>query len=138
VTKCRHCKQPFEQLELGRRRLFCKPSCRQRAYERRRFGRSRTSLRSQPTRAYVSNDNVMTPPALARALVAAIRPKETILEPCAGTGNFVRALKPYGRVLSCEIERGQNFFEWTQRVNWSASGAGRESTQAPLGSVGKE
>ncbi len=81
-------------------------------------GRKRTSLRHQPTRAYVSNDAVMTPPRLARALVAALRPSGTILEPCAGTGNFVKALRPYGSVSTCEISRGQNFLAWTDHVDW--------------------
>jgi predicted RNA methylase len=60
----------------------------------------------------------MTPPALARALVRALQPSGTILEPCAGTGNFVKALRPYGQVHSCEIDRGEDFLAWTQRVDW--------------------
>ena len=77
-----------------------------------------TDRRYQPTRAYQSNDNVMTPPRLATALVATLRPSGTILEPCAGTGNFVAALTPFGTVLTCERDRGQNFFAWTDRVDW--------------------
>ena len=117
MTKCRWCKRPFTRETLGRRRLYCKSSCRQRAFERR-LRRHPTGLRSQPTRGYVSNDNVMTPPSLARALVRAVQPSGTILEPCAGTGNFVKALRPYGQVHSCEIDRGEDFLAWTQRVDW--------------------
>ncbi len=60
----------------------------------------------------------MTPPALARALVRALQPSGTILEPCAGTGNFVKALRPYGQVHWCEVDRGADFLAWTQRVDW--------------------
>jgi hypothetical protein len=60
----------------------------------------------------------MTPPALARALVRALQPSGTILEPCAGTGNFVKALRPYGQVSSCEIDRGADFLAWTEHVDW--------------------
>jgi hypothetical protein len=52
-------------------------------------------MSKQPLRSYQSNDKVMTPPRLARALAKAIKPSGLILEPCAGSGNFVRALKPY-------------------------------------------
>lgn len=60
----------------------------------------------------------MTPPRLARALVRELRPSGTILEPCAGSGNFVRALRPCGQVFSCEIEKGIDFLQWTQHVDW--------------------
>lgn len=125
---CRHCGTRFERQSLGRPALYCKRSCRQRAFERRRV-RSRTGLRHQPTREYVktTNDGVQTPSALARALVAALRPSGTILEPCAGDGAFVRALRPYGRVVWCENDpvrryyNGRSFFDWTQRITWAIS-----------------
>jgi hypothetical protein len=60
----------------------------------------------------------MTPVPLARALVQALQPRGVILEPCAGSGHFVRALRPYGRVVWCEIDRGRDFFDWTERVDW--------------------
>ena len=63
-------------------------------------------------------DRVQTPLALAQAIAKAFQPSGTILEPCAGTGNFVRALRPYGSVVSCEIDRGDDFFTWTGRVDW--------------------
>lgn len=59
----------------------------------------------------------MTPFRLARALVAAVQPSGVILEPCAGTGNFVRALKLFGTVLTCEIDHGHDFLHWTQHVD---------------------
>jgi predicted RNA methylase len=72
----------------------------------------------RPHHLAVTNDNVMTPFPLARALAAAIRPHGVILDPCAGTGHFVRALRLYGRVVSCEIARGRSFFDWTTHVDW--------------------
>jgi len=59
----------------------------------------------------------MTPLPLARALVAALQPSGVILEPCAGTGNFVRALEPYGDVHWCEITEGRDFFDRTEPVD---------------------
>ncbi len=59
----------------------------------------------------------MTPPRLARALVAILQPSGVILEPCAGTGAFVRALRPHGDVRWCEIDRGRDFFDWTEPVD---------------------
>lgn len=49
----------------------------------------------QPNRNYVSNDDVQTPPELARRIVAHFRPRGRILEPCAGEGNFLRALQEH-------------------------------------------
>ncbi len=60
----------------------------------------------------------MTPPTLARDLTRTLQPSGAILEPCAGSGNFVRALRPFGQVRSCEIERGTDFLTWTEHVDW--------------------
>ena len=49
----------------------------------------------QPNRNYISNDDVQTPLALARRIVAHFRPSGRILEPCAGNGNFLRALREH-------------------------------------------
>lgn len=69
----------------------------------------------------VRDDRVMTPLPVARAIAAALRPSGTILEPFTGDGSFVRALKPYGRVCWCEIDRGRDFFKWTEPVSWIIS-----------------
>jgi hypothetical protein len=60
----------------------------------------------------------MTPPTLARALVAALQPSGVLLEPCAGTGNFARALEPYGTVVTCELVDGEDVLTWTRHVDW--------------------
>lgn len=103
-------------------------------------------MRSQPNRNYVSNDDIQTPLALARQLVAHFRPTGTILEPCRGEGNFLKALREHARflvpsiqqletrvqplatspqrlearhsVLWCEIKCGRDFFAWDQPVDW--------------------
>jgi hypothetical protein len=75
----------------------------------------------------VTDDNRMTPPWLAQALVARLQPHGRILEPCAGDGAFVHALVPYAsEVLWCEVDparryyNGQDFLTWApaNRVDW--------------------
>lgn len=71
-----------------------------------------------------TDDNVQTPVSLARRLCAVLHPSGTILEPCAGDGAFVKALKPYGTVTWCEQDparrysTGQDFLTWTDHVDW--------------------
>ncbi len=50
-------------------------------------------MRSQPNRNYTSNDDIQTPLALARKLVAHFQPSGRFLEPCRGNGNFLKALR---------------------------------------------
>jgi hypothetical protein len=74
-----------------------------------------------PRRAAIppnGDDRVMTPSTLAEQVAAAFKPKSTILDPCAGDGSFARALKKYGRVRTCEIDKGKDFFDWKTRVTW--------------------
>ncbi len=54
----------------------------------------------QPNRNYTSNDDVQTPLALARAIVAHFQPRGRILEPCCGDGHFLRALRECARSRS--------------------------------------
>jgi len=91
------------------------------AYQRRRLSRRRVGLGRQPVRGTPTNDRVMTPLPLAQALVAALQPSGRLLEPAAGDGAFVKAMKPYGDVLWCEIDRGRDFFEFNERVDWAIS-----------------
>ena len=132
VTKlvtCRHCRQRFARpSSQGRPPRFCGQSCRQRAYEARTFRRRpRVSFGHQPVPGLVTDDNRMTPPWLADALVERLRPHGRILEPCAGDGAFVQALVPYAReVLWCEVDparqysNGQDFLTWepSDHVDW--------------------
>lgn len=75
-------------------------------------------MKSQPTPAYQSDDRVMTPPSLAQELVDALQPSGSILEPCAGSMAFVKALEGYGHVSWCELDEGRDFFSWTTPVDW--------------------
>lgn len=76
-------------------------------------------MRRQANRNYQSDDVVMTPPALAEALVDALRPFGRILEPAAGNGSFLAPLRRYGSVEACDITDGQPGFTWVSgRVDW--------------------
>jgi hypothetical protein len=72
-------------------------------------------MRYQPNRNYNSNDDVQTPPALARTLVEHFKPAGRILEPCKGNGNFL-AYMPTAEW--CEIKEGRDFFKWEKKVDW--------------------
>ncbi len=83
----------------------------------------------QPNRDYISNDDIQTPPPLARRLVAHFRPVGRVLEPCRGEGHFLRVLRAHARqeharrrtpssVAWCEIKAGRDFFAWGERVDW--------------------
>lgn len=81
-------------------------------------------MRLQPPRSYVltTNDNIQTPDELAYQVSAhylgAIRPHHRpytrILEPCAGSGAFVRAFNRLGfnAVETCEVQQGSDFYEY--------------------------
>jgi hypothetical protein len=58
----------------------------------------------------------MTPEYLAEALVNHFKPSGKILEPCKGTGNFLKFLPKDS--LWCEISEGKNFFDFNEKVNW--------------------
>ena len=49
-----------------------------------------------------------------------IQDTDIVLEPCAGQGAFERAFLSNGitNVRSCEITRGQDFFQFTKPVDW--------------------
>lgn len=73
-------------------------------------------MKNQPNRNYKSDDVVMTPDALAKALVDHFRPSGRILEPCKGTGAFLRYLPP--ETLWTEISEGRDFFDFSEHVDW--------------------
>ena len=61
-------------------------------------------------------DVVYTPDWVARDMVEFFKPSGRILEPCAGDGVFLKYL-PDGTEW-CEIEKGRDFFAWTEPVDW--------------------
>jgi len=62
------------------------------------------------------NDVVMTPEYLAKALIEHFKPKGKILEPCKGSGNFLKYLP--SNSLWCEISEGKDFMEFDEKVDW--------------------
>lgn len=74
-------------------------------------------MKSQPNRNYKSDDNVMTPLSLCKRIVDYFNPDGTILEPCKGSGNFLKYL-PKERTSYCEMWEGTPFENYTGNVNW--------------------
>ena len=66
------------------------------------------------------NDVVYTPQDLADKIVKHFAPSGTVLEPSAGAGAFVKAIKKVtGRKpFECEIAKGADFFDFHQKVDW--------------------
>lgn len=61
-------------------------------------------------------DIVFTPGWVAKDMVSHFRPTGTILDPCRGDGVFLEYL-PLG-AHSCEITDGEDFYAWTEHVDW--------------------
>ena len=72
-------------------------------------------MKFQPNRDYVSNDIVITPAELARELVNHFKPTGKGLEPCCANGNILRFLP---NADWCEITKGKDFFEYTNKVDY--------------------
>jgi hypothetical protein len=74
-------------------------------------------MKSQPSRSYVSNDDIETPDWLAHKIVKHYNPAGKILEPCRASGRIYNLL-PSGSEW-CEIKQGRDFlscnfsgFDW--------------------------
>lgn len=72
-------------------------------------------MRTQPNRNYKSNDDIMTPEYLAKAIVDYFKPKGKILEPCKGTGNFLRYLQ---NADYCELKEKKDFLLVKKHYDW--------------------
>ena len=72
-------------------------------------------MRTQPNRNYKSNDEVMTPPYLVKNIIKHFKPRDKILEPCKGSGNFLKYLP---NADWCEIKEGRDFFDYNKKVEW--------------------
>ena len=76
---------------------------------------------SRPLVPRGGNDRVYTPPPLATQIVRHFCPQGRVLEPCAGKRAFVHALADCHDIIAldeCEIDRGDDFFDWRQPVGW--------------------
>lgn len=65
------------------------------------------------------NDKVMTPDDVAEYIVEHFRPAGNILEPCAGNGAFVRAIRKQKRhrnIGTCEIDPKASMFDSSDTV----------------------
>ena len=61
------------------------------------------------------NDRIMTPLYLAEKIVQHFKPTGKILEPCMGTGNFLKAMP---KADWCEIDKGKDFLEVSGHWDW--------------------
>lgn len=61
------------------------------------------------------NDKVMTPISLASKIVLHFQPTGKILEPCAGSGNFLRIMPTAD---FCEIDDGIDFMDVSGHWDW--------------------
>lgn len=61
------------------------------------------------------DDDIPTPPKLARAIVEHFKPQGKILEPCAGDGAFLDCLPGADW---CEIKKERDFFRYYEKVDW--------------------
>lgn len=78
-------------------------------------------MRSQPNRDYVSNDVIMTPYPLALKIVEYFNIHGSILEPCKGSGNFLKAISDTcheSKVDWCEISEGRDFYHYEKKTDW--------------------
>jgi len=62
------------------------------------------------------NDKVMTPEYLVKEIIKHFKPKGKILEPCKGSGNFLKHLPKDTRW--CEIDENKDFFEFNDKVDY--------------------
>jgi hypothetical protein len=60
-------------------------------------------------------DVVYSPDWVAADMVEYFKPSGSILEPCKGSGVFMRYLPT---AAWCEIDHGKDFFSWVEPVDW--------------------
>lgn len=64
----------------------------------------------------IKSDIVYTPAHIAKDIIDWVSPSGKCLDPCMGDGAFYENL-PNGSDW-CEIEKGRDFFDYTQKVDW--------------------
>ena len=60
------------------------------------------------------NDRVMTPEYLCKQIVEHFKPTGKILEPCCGTGNFLKVMEADW----CEVDKGKDFLGISGHWDW--------------------
>jgi len=73
-------------------------------------------MNKQANRNYVSNDDINTPEYLCEKIIKHFIPTGKILEPCKGSGNFLKFLPE--NTYWCEIKENRDFFDFLQKINW--------------------
>jgi type I restriction-modification system DNA methylase subunit len=71
---------------------------------------------SRPLTPKGGNDRIYTPDDLARKIVEHFQPEGTILEPCKGTGAFLKHLPLHARWM--EIDEGRDFLNESSGKGW--------------------
>jgi hypothetical protein len=64
----------------------------------------------------VKNDVFYTPEPYCSLIVNHFKPKGKVLEPCCGSGNFLKYLP--ANTDWCEITKGRDFFDYNKKVDW--------------------
>lgn len=64
----------------------------------------------------IEKDVVYTPENVAKDIIEWVNPTGKCLDPCLGDGAFFKNL-PSGSDW-CEIQKGKDFFDYNQKVNW--------------------
>ncbi|RLG10262.1 hypothetical protein DRN73_08195 [Candidatus Pacearchaeota archaeon] len=72
-------------------------------------------MKYQPNRNYKSSDEYMTPIYLCKQIIDYFKPNGLILEPCKGTGNFLKACP---KMIYCEQKENKPFEKFNKKVDW--------------------
>lgn len=65
-----------------------------------------------------TKDLHMTPPCIAKALIAKLPLSGKVLEPAMGEGAFYNSFPEHLEKDWCEIEKGRDFFNYHENVDW--------------------
>ena len=71
-------------------------------------------MKYQSNRNYKSNDCIMTPINICKDIITHFKPYGKILEPCKGTGNFLKVMDADW----CEITEGIDFLTHNKHYDW--------------------
>jgi hypothetical protein len=79
--------------------------------------------KSRPLAPKGGNDDVYTPPELAKFIIHHFNPSGSILEPCRGTGSFWNNFPPHPENDWAEIKDGRDFLSFSEekKFDWTIS-----------------
>jgi len=67
------------------------------------------------------NDRIFTPDFLSKSIIKHFNPKGKILDPCMGGGAFFNNFPNSEELRWCEIDKGVDFFNFSEKVDWVIS-----------------